>query len=109
MESPKVVIGRLVKDRITFKPMIISKGNEWVKWLDSEELVEFIAELLKLADQIAKGKKDSSDIELFLSEWRETALINQESDVLDDIIEAESELGSGGGKEWTTLKKEIGL
>jgi hypothetical protein len=94
MGSPKVIIGRLINDKITFKPVLISKETEWVKWLDSEELVEFTTQLLKLVERIAKGRKTANDLELFLSEWRETALINQENDVLNDIIEAESELNA---------------
>ena len=45
----------------------------------------------------------------FLADWRETALINSEPDVLADIVEAEQELDAGGGKPWSQIKKEIGL
>ncbi|MDQ1328594.1 MAG: hypothetical protein QG641_1879 [Candidatus Poribacteria bacterium] len=109
MESPKVVIGRLINDRLTFRPVTISKNAQWIKWLDSEELMEFATDLLKLVDQITKSKKSVSDLDLFLSEWQETALINREEGVLDDIREAELELNSGGGKEWSAIKKEIGF
>ncbi len=86
--------------RLIFKPVAISKTTDWLKWLDSDELVEFTADLLKLVEQIAKGRKDSTKLALFLSEWRETALLNQETDVLRDITEAEEELNAGGGKDW---------
>ncbi|MBM3235805.1 hypothetical protein FJZ31_05855 [Candidatus Poribacteria bacterium] len=109
MGTPKVVIGRLLDDRLIFKPVAISKTAYWLKWLDSDELVEFTADLLKLVEQIAKGRKNSTELALFLSEWRETALLNQETDVLRDIMEAEEELNSGRGKDWTLLKKEVGL
>ena len=82
---------------------------DWFKWLESEELVEFFEELLKLITQISEGKKDATTLSTFLSEWRETALINSEPDVLADIAEAERELNAGGGKPWPQIKKEIGL
>lgn len=85
MESPKVVIGKLINNEITFKPMAISKETEWLKWLDPEELSEFTKQLLKLVNKITKGKKTVDDLELFISEWRETASIYQEKDILEDI------------------------
>jgi hypothetical protein len=94
MESPKVVIGRFMDNEITFKPITISKETEWLKWLDSEELAEFTKQLLKLVSKITKGKKTADDLELFISEWRETALIHQEKDILEDIAEAELELSA---------------
>lgn len=109
METPKVVVGRLFEDRLTFRPVTIAGTADWLKWLDPDELVEFTADLLKLVGQIAKEEKESTELSIFLSEWRETALINQEPDVLRDIAEAEEELDAGGGKDWSVLKKEIGL
>ena len=78
-------------------------------WLETEELVEFFAELFKLLTRISEGKKDAETLSIFLSEWRETALINSEPEVLADIVEAQKELAAGSGKEWTQIKKEIGL
>jgi hypothetical protein len=109
MGSPEVVVGRLFDGRLIFKPVAISKAADWLKWLDSDELVEFTADLLKLVEQISKGRKSSEDVALFLSEWRETALLNQEADVLKDIAEAEEELNAGEGKSWNIIKRDIGL
>ena len=92
MRTPKVVVGRLIDGSLIFKPITISKTADWLKWLEPDELVEFTADLLKLVEQIAKGRKNSAELALFLSEWRETALLNQETDVLRDITEAEEEL-----------------
>lgn len=64
--------------------------------------------LFKLLTRISEGKKDAETLSIFLSEWRETALINSEPDVLADIVEAQQELAAGGGKEWAQIKKEIG-
>lgn len=44
---------------------------------------------------------------VFLDEWRETALLNLEPDIIEEIAEAEKELDAGGGKEWAQIKKEI--
>ena len=82
---------------------------DWHKWLEPEELVEFFEELLKLVTQISEGKEDAETLAVFLADWRETALINSEPDVLADIAEAERELDAGGGKPWSQIKKEIGL
>ena len=71
--------------------------------------MSFRAELLKMVTQISEGKKDAETLSIFLSEWRETALINSEPDVLADIAEAEQELDAGGGIPWAQVKKEIGL
>jgi hypothetical protein len=109
MESPKVIIGKLFNNRIIFKPLNIPRGTEWLKWLSSEDLIEFTKELLRLVDQITKGKKDTNDLEIFLSEWHETALVNQEDDVLNDIMAAEFEIDAGKGKDWSVIKEEIGL
>lgn len=109
MKKPKLVVGHLMNDQLFVKSVTISKHLDWLKWLDPEELVEFFEELLKLMTQISEKKKDADTLTIFLSEWRETALINTEPDVLADIAEAEQELDAGGGKPWAQIKQEIGL
>lgn len=109
MKNPKLVVGHLMNDQLLVKSVTTSKSFDWLKWLETEELVEFFAALLKMTTQISEGKKDAEALTIFLSEWRETALINSEPDVLADIVEAQQELAAGGGKEWAQIKKEIGL
>ncbi len=81
----------------------------WIKWLEAEELVEFFTDLLARVTQISEEKSETSTLTTFLSEWRETALLNSEPDVLADIAEAQQELAAGGGRQWSDIKKEIGL
>lgn len=109
MRNLKLVVGHLMNDQLFVKSVTTSKHLDWLKQLDPEELVEFFAELLKLVTQISEGKKDAGTLSIFLSEWRESALLNSEPEVLEDILEAEKELTAGGGKAWSLLKKEIGL
>ena len=109
MKHPKLVVGHLMNDQLFVKSVKTSKHLDWLKQLDPEELVEFLAELLKLVTQISEGKKDAETLSVFLSEWHETALLNSEPEVLEDILEAEKELAGGGGKAWSLVKKEIGL
>ncbi len=109
MKKSKLVVGHLMNDQLLVKSVTTSKSFDWLKWLETEELVEFFAELFKLLTRISEGKKDAELLSIFLTEWRETALINSEPDVLADIVEAQQELDSGGGKEWTQIKQEIGL
>ena len=109
MKKPKLVVGHLMNDQLLVKSVSTSKSFGWLKWLETEELVEFFAELFKLLTRISAGKKDAELLSIFLSEWRETALINSEPEVLADIVEAQQELATGGGKEWAQIKKEIGL
>ena len=109
MKNLKLVIGHLMNDQLSVKSVPTLKNLGWLKQLDPEELVEFFSELLKLVTQISEGKKNAETLPIFLSEWRETALLNSESEVLEDILEAERELTAGGGKAWSLLKKEIGL
>lgn len=109
MKKPKLVVGHLTKDELLVKSIITSKHFDWIKWLKPEEFVEFFAGLLKLVKPISEGKKDAATLSTFLSEWRETALINSEPDVLADIAEAEQELDAGGGESWEQIKQEIGL
>ncbi|MCG9132983.1 hypothetical protein J5I95_14995 [Candidatus Poribacteria bacterium] len=109
MKKTKLVVGHLMNDELFVKSIPTSKHLDWLKWLEAEELVEFFAELLKLITRISEGKKDVSTLTMFLSGWRETALINSEPDVLADIAEAERELDTGGGKPWSQIKEEIGL
>lgn len=109
MKKPKIVVGHLMNNELFVKSITISKSNDWIKWLETDELIEFFEELLKLMTQISEGKKDADTLTIFLSEWRETALINTEPDVLADIAEAEQELDAGGGKPWSQIKQEIGL
>ena len=109
MKKPELVIGHHINDRLIVKSIVTSKNLDWLEWLETKEVVEFFEELLELLAQISEGKKDATTLSIFLSEWRETALINSEPDVLADIIEAEQELDAGGGKEWPQIKKEIGL
>ncbi len=109
MKKSKLVVGQLANDQLLVKSVTTSKHVDWIKWLETEELVEFFEELLKLVTQISEEKKDAKTLSLFLSGWRETALINSEPDVLADIAEAERELDAGGGKPWSQIKKEIGL
>lgn len=98
-----------MNDELFVKSVTPSKSFDWLKWLEAEELVEFFAELFKLLTQISEGRKDAKTLSIFLSEWRETALINSEPDVLADIAEAQQELATGGGKEWVQIKREIEL
>ncbi len=109
MKKPKLVVGHLMNDQLLVKSVRISNSFDWVKWLDTEELVEFFTELFELLTHISDGKKDAETLSIFLSEWRETALINSEPDVLADMAEAERELDAGGGRPWEQIKKEIGL
>ena len=109
MKKPELVIGHHINDRLVVKSIVTSKNLDWIKWLDTKEVVEFFEELLKLITQISEGKKDAATLSIFLADWRETALINSEPDVLADIAEAEQELDAGGGKPWSQIKKEIGL
>lgn len=109
MKKSKLVVGHLMNDELLVKSIPTSKHLDWVKWLEPDELVEFFAELFKLITRISEGKKDADTLTIFLSGWRETALINTEPDVLADIAEAEQELDAGGGKPWSQIKEEIGL
>ena len=109
MKKPKLVVGHPMSDELLVKSVATSKHLDWLKWLETEELVEFFAELLKLVTQISEDKKDAETLSTFLDEWRETALINSEPEVLADIAEAQQELAAGGGKSWSQIKKEIGL
>ena len=109
MRKPELVIGHEINGRLIVKSILTAKNLDWLEWLDTREVVEFFEELLKLLAQISEGKKDTKTLPIFLSEWRETALINSEPDVLADIAEAERELDAGDGKPWSQIKKEIGL
>ena len=109
MRNPKLVVGHLMNDQLFVKSVTTSKHLNWLKQLDPEELVEFFSELLKIVTQISEGKKDPETLSIFLDEWRETALLNSEPEVLEDVIEAEKELDAGGGKPWSLIKKEIGM
>ena len=109
MKKPELVLGHLINDQLLVKPVTPSKHLDWIKWLEVEEFVEFFEELLRLVTQISDGKKDRETLWIFLADWRETALINSEPDVLADIAEAEQELDAGGGKPWSQIKKEIGM
>lgn len=109
MKNLKLVVGHLMNDQLFVKSVKTAKHLNWLKQLYPEELVEFFAELLKLVKQISDGKKDAEELSIFLSEWRETALLNSEPEILEDILEAERELADGGGKSWSRIKKEIGL
>ena len=109
MKKSKLVVGHLMNDELFVKSVTPSKSFDWLKWLEAEELVEFFAELFKLLTQISEGKKDVETLSIFLSEWRETALINSEPDILADMTQAEQELDAGGGIPWSQIKEEIGL
>lgn len=109
MKNPKLVVGHLLDDQLLVKSIATSKSFDWLKWLETEELVEFFAKLLTLITQISKKEKDTAELSTFLAEWRETALLNLEPEVIEDIAEAERELDAGGGKAWSLIKEEIGL
>ena len=101
MKNLKLVVGHFMNDQLFVKSVKTAKHLNWLKQLDPEELAEFFAELLKLVTQISDGKKDAEELSIFLSEWRETALLNSEPEILEDILEAERELAAGGGKSWS--------
>lgn len=109
MKNTKLVVGHLMKDQLFVKAITTSKHLSWIKYLEPEELADFFDELIKIVSRVSEGKKSVENLALFLDEWRETALINSESDVMYEIAEAENELNAGGGKEWEEIKKEIGL
>ncbi len=109
MKNPKLVVGHLLDDQLLVKSIATSKSFDWLKRLETEELVEFFAKLLTLITQISKKEKDAAELSTFLAEWRETALLNLEPEVIEDIADAERELDAGGGKAWPLIKEEIGL
>lgn len=109
MKIPKLVVGQLINDQLLVKSVTTNKSLDWIKWLDSDELVEFFTELFQLLQHITDGEKNTKELSTFLSEWRETSLINSEPDVLTDIIDAQEELSIGKGKEWSQIKEELGL
>ena len=92
MKKPKIVVGHLMNDELFVKSVTISKSNDWIKWLETDELIGFLEDLLKLVAQISEDKESAKTLSIFLSDWRETALINSEPNVLADIFEAEQEL-----------------
>ena len=98
-----------MNDQLLIKSITTSKYLYWIKWLETDELITFFTELFKLLLHISNGEKGAETLTIFLAEWRETALINSEPEVLTDILEAEQELDAGGGKEWSVIKQEIGL
>lgn len=108
MKNPKLVVGHLLKDRLSVQSVTTSKNLSWIRYLDPDELAEFFDELLKLVIKVSEGK-NVENLTHFLDEWRESALINSEPEVIYEIAEAKSELDAGGGKEWSKIKKEIGL
>ena len=107
MKKHEIVVGHHVNDRLIVKSIVPPNSLDWIESLGTEEFVEFFEELLKQLSQISEGTKDAATLTIFLSGWRETALINSEPDVLADIAEAERELDAGGGKSWPQIKKEI--
>ena len=109
MKKPKLVVGHLMNDQLLVKSVATSKSFDWLKGLETEELVEFFAQLLTLVTQISKKKKDAAVLSTFLAEWRETALLNLEPEVIEDIAEAERELDAGGGKAWSLIKDSIAI
>ena len=57
MKKPKLVVGHLMNDQLLVKSVVTSKSFDWLKWLETEELVEFFAELFKLLTQISDRQK----------------------------------------------------
>ena len=86
MKKPKLVVGHLMNDQLLVKSVTTPKHIDWLKWLETEELVEFFGEFLKLMTQISEGKKDVATLSTFLADWRETALINSEPEVLRILL-----------------------
>ena len=109
MKNSKLVVGHLLKDRLSVKSVPTSKNLSWIRSLEPDELAEFFDGLLKLVNKVSEGKKSVENLTHFLDEWRETALINLEPDILHDIAEAKSELDADGGRGWSIIKEEIGL
>lgn len=109
MKKNELVVGHHVNGRLVVKSIVPPNSLDWIEWLETKEFVEFFEELLTQLSQISEEKKDATTLSTFLSEWRETALINTEPDILADIAEAEQELDADGGKKWSQIKKEIGL
>ena len=92
MKKPKIVVGHLMNDELFVKSVTISKSNDWIQWLETDELIGFLEDLIKLVAQISEDKESAKTLSIFLSDWREIALINSEPNVLADIFEAEQEL-----------------
>ena len=51
MKKPKLVVGHLMNDQLLVKSVATSKSLDWIKGLETEELVEFFGGLLKLVTQ----------------------------------------------------------
>ena len=61
MKKPKIVVGHLMNDELFVKSVTISKSNDWIQWLETDELIGFLEELLKLVTQISEDKEGCKD------------------------------------------------
>jgi hypothetical protein len=105
----KLVLGSYEADNLLMETFDIPERMQWLTFLHVGELVQFVKELFETILAVNAGERTIQELSRFLDEWHETALLNHEQDVLQDLHEAEWELDSGGGKEWGVLKKELGL
>ena len=54
-----------MNDQLLVKSVATSKSLDWIKGLETEELVEFFGGLLKLVTQISENKKDATTLSIF--------------------------------------------
>jgi hypothetical protein len=105
----KLALGNYTADKLQVITFNVPERIAWIEFLELDELVEFVTELFEMTSSVKAGENTIQDLIQLLEEWRETALLNQESGILQDVQEAEQEISTGGGKDWDVVAKDLGV
>ena len=90
MKHPKVVVGYFIDDEMFVRAVTPPEYLEWIKWLDSDEIIEFFEGLLNLVAQISQKKERGEALTIFLGGWRAVATTREDlyiSEEIDDLDE----------------------
>ena len=92
----------------TNMPNVSEKGWEWLKHFDAEEQKEFLIELLGTIREVTERGNWEIVVQL-VEEWKATANINAQPDLVQAIETAEADFAQGKGISWAALREELKL
>ena len=96
------------KSILTNMPNVSEKGWEWLKHFDAEEQKEFLIELLGTIREVTERGNWEIVVQL-VEEWKATANINAQPDLVQAIETAEADFAQGKGISWAALREELKL
>ncbi|MCP4546818.1 MAG: hypothetical protein GY835_10185 [bacterium] len=108
--AEQVIVGKMSLPRAggQMSPFSLPQDFAWLRQLSSEEIAEFLSELLDTVNR-ACVDQEWSLVAQVLESWKATAEIEADPELKAEIEQGLRELEAGQGVSWEELREELNL